>query len=99
MVAQYLVLHKCRGEPTFDVAQKLQIGNEEGWIIPSSGWRCYPWQAWPFSDLAYVNNDLTELGDMPANAIDMYAHEETAINSTFSASSILKHILKPLRRI
>lgn len=39
----YLILHKVRGEPAFDVAEKLMIGGEEGWIIPTSGHRAYPY--------------------------------------------------------
>lgn len=39
----YLIAHKVRGEAAFDVAQKLQIGDEEGWIIPTSGHRAYPY--------------------------------------------------------
>ena len=38
----YLILHKVRGEPAFDIAQKMMIGEEEGWIIPTSGHRAYP---------------------------------------------------------
>lgn len=43
----YLVLHKVRGKPAFDIAIKLKIGDEDGWIIPTSGWRCYPYWAEP----------------------------------------------------
>jgi hypothetical protein len=43
----YLILHKVRGEPAFDIADKLQIGDEEGWIIPTSGHRAYPLWAIP----------------------------------------------------
>lgn len=39
----YLILHKVRGEPAFDIAQKIMIGEEEGWIIPTSGHRAYPY--------------------------------------------------------
>jgi hypothetical protein len=42
MTELYLILHKVRGEPAFDVAQKIMIGEEEGWIIPTSGHRAYP---------------------------------------------------------
>lgn len=38
----YLIFHKVRGEPTFDVAHQLLIGSEVGWIIPTSGHRAYP---------------------------------------------------------
>lgn len=38
----YLIAHLVRGKPAFDVAIKIQIGQEEGWIIPTSGHRAYP---------------------------------------------------------
>jgi hypothetical protein len=44
-VTLYLIAHKVRGAAAFDVAEKLQIGQEEGWIITTSGHRAYPyWQ-------------------------------------------------------
>jgi hypothetical protein len=52
-MTQYLILHKVRGEPAFDIAEKLQIGDEEGWIIPTSGHRAYP--AW-FEELGKMIN-------------------------------------------
>lgn len=39
----FLIAHKVRGEPAFDVATRVQIGEEEGWIIPTSGHRAYPY--------------------------------------------------------
>lgn len=45
MTEQYLILHKVRGEPSFDCATKLQIGDEEGWIT-NSGHRAYPYEIW-----------------------------------------------------
>ncbi|MDE2106693.1 MAG: hypothetical protein KGL39_56280 [Patescibacteria group bacterium] len=32
-----------RGEPAFDIATQIEIGNETGWIIPTSGHRAYPY--------------------------------------------------------
>lgn len=43
MSEPYLIAHVVRGEPAFDIAIKLQIANEEGWIIPTSGHRAYPY--------------------------------------------------------
>ena len=43
----YLIAHLVRGEPAFDIAHRLQIGDEEGWIIPTSGHRAYPYWAEP----------------------------------------------------
>lgn len=60
----YLILHKVRGEPAFDIAQKLQIGAEdetkagwieEMWIIPTSGHRAYPYWHSPLTDLRAYN--------------------------------------------
>src|SRR5215471_13238896 len=47
----YLILHKVRGEPAFDVAEN--IGDETGdmWIIPTSGHRAYPHSIWLLTDL------------------------------------------------
>lgn len=55
----YLVAHKVRGEPAFDIALKLEMGEdgEPWWIIPTSGHRAYPywhtlltkWDFWEYS--------------------------------------------------
>jgi hypothetical protein len=55
MSEPYLIAHFVRGEPAFDIAIKLQIGDEEGWIIPTSGHRAYP------SD--YIRLDRLMTGD------------------------------------
>jgi len=51
----YLIAHKVRGRLAFDVATKVQIGEEFAWIIPTSGWRAYPvaqmW--WKLSELSW----------------------------------------------
>jgi hypothetical protein len=39
----YLIAHKVRDEPAFDIAIQIEIGEEDGWIIPTSGHRAYPW--------------------------------------------------------
>jgi hypothetical protein len=40
---QYLILHKVRGEPAFDIAEKAMFGDEEGWILCTCGHRAYPY--------------------------------------------------------
>lgn len=42
MTEPYLILHKVRGEPAFDIAERWTFDGEEGWIIPTSGHRAYP---------------------------------------------------------
>lgn len=42
-----MTLHLCailaHDQPTFVVAEPIDIGGEEGWITPMGGWRVYPW--------------------------------------------------------
>lgn len=47
----FLIAHKVRGEAAFDIAIRLQIGEELGWIIPTSGHRAYPYWSHPLDDL------------------------------------------------
>jgi len=69
----YLILHKVRGEPAFDIAQKIEIGEEEGWIIPTSGHRAYPYQYWQL--LGDYEDGLVQpekCSDMPPDLPDHY---------------------------
>lgn len=59
MSEPYLILHKVRGEPAFDIAHKLIFGEEEGWIVGTSGHRAYPWFSQPLGEI--VQNDLMDL--------------------------------------
>lgn len=61
----YLIAHKVRGEPAFDVAIRMECpecpeGTDQGfcaecdgtgywWIIPTSGHRAYPWWDLPIN--------------------------------------------------
>jgi hypothetical protein len=65
----HLILHKVRGQPAFDVAERCgmckepcqpQCGlwpkcqDEEWWIIPTSGHKAYPVQTWPIDSVEYL---------------------------------------------
>ncbi len=43
MSEPYLIAHVVRGSPAFDIAEQIEIGDELGWIIPTSGHRAYPY--------------------------------------------------------
>lgn len=47
----FLILHKVRGAPAFDIAHQLEIGDEIGWIIPTSGHRAYPLTMWDIDEV------------------------------------------------
>lgn len=77
----YLILHKVRGEPAFDIAHKVQIGDEEGWIIPTSGHRAYPSWYYPmdrldcadYSDYYEHNPPMSVCGRIPDVWPDHYS--------------------------
>lgn len=70
----YLIAHKVRGEPAFDVAQRIQIGEELAWIIPTSGWRAYPY--WHVN-LDYLMDSGSWPGSMPEGLRDHFASEHS----------------------
>jgi hypothetical protein len=66
----YLIAHKVRGELAFDVAIKLQIGEEEGWIIPTSGHRAYPY--WDCHLVTLLEEGHRWPDEMPPDLPDHY---------------------------
>jgi len=46
-MTQYLILHKVRGEPSFDCAVEIE---PDMWIT-NSGYRAYPYKKWSLDDL------------------------------------------------
>ena len=58
----YLILHRVRGEPAFDIASRLDIGSAGGWIVPTSGHRAYPYRWWPLEDLMDTS-DINNYGN------------------------------------
>lgn len=102
----FLVLHKVRGEPAFDIATKLMIGDEEGWIIPTSGHRAYPYWQISFQDMnemecARDGGMFDRLPPMPPNWPDHYATKSSPPPSlsSFITAIIDKVIPKIDRRI
>lgn len=49
----YLIAHKVRGEPAFDIATREEVEGEEHWIIPTSGHRAYPYWWIEFDELRF----------------------------------------------
>lgn len=86
----YLIAHKVRGEPAFDVAIKLQIGSEEGWIIPTSGHRAYPFWQTQIDDLLFE-----DMPEMPPDLPDHY-HAERNPNYDPEAAPIGQGKIKDL---
>lgn len=59
MIDLFLIAHKVRGEPAFDIAMRcddMGTPNDPGpwWIIPTSGHRAYPFWTKPWG---YISGD------------------------------------------
>ena len=103
----YLILHKVRGQPAFDIAERLDLDGERIWIIPTSGHRAYPVHYWNLDDL-YDGSDMDMkqpikyLDDDPAvilgDARDHYAKpaDIVAVNLAKVEPADLHEILKDL---
>ena len=104
----YLIAHRVRGERAFDVAIQLQIGDELGWIIPTSGHRAYPYWSIGLDDLGYCGDvevfgdgsyncprPITDLvGPVPDDLRDHYQVSEKRVDAMtdVEAARILKEI-------
>jgi len=88
----YLILHKVRGEPAFDIAQRIQIGDEEGWIIPTSGHRAYPYQTWEWHRVWVDREFVPALIDVPADWPDHYTVNKAPKAILTNVSSLLASI-------
>ena len=62
MSEPYLILHKVRGAPAFDIAERHDMETNEIWIIPTSGHRAYPSWTKPLSELGIVSLPDTNIG-------------------------------------
>ena len=71
----YLIAHVVRSQPAFDIAEQIQIGDEQGWIIPTSGHRAYPYWVASFSEvmLGGMQRIETLSGSPPADHPDHYS--------------------------
>lgn len=66
----YLIAHKVRGQPAFDIAIQMEVEGEDEpwWILPSTGHRAYPYWSYKLQDLFTYSN----VGLPPADWPDFY---------------------------
>lgn len=110
----FLILHKVRGMPAFDIAHKLMIGDEEAWIIPTSGHRAYP--CWNLNLKEVYLQDIHGAynmlgwgvvpgygpGDIPSDLPDHYACNDRPIRSEPASDfvrNLVNRMLPKMRRI
>lgn len=66
MAELFLIAHKVRGEPAFDIADRaddMGTASDPGpwWIIPTSGHRAYPYWYQHLNQLGAVKDDVPDL--------------------------------------
>ena len=87
----YLIAHKVRGEPAFDIAMRCDdMGSENDpgpwWIIPTSGHR-----AWPFwwEELSSLIPQIWDNPDHPCKFIPSEWRDHYHVNSPSTRKSAL----------
>jgi hypothetical protein len=71
----YLIAHKVRGQPAFDIAEQMEVEGETFWMIPTSGHRAYPYFMERLDllidwEMARIHGRV--VGEMPPDLIDHY---------------------------
>jgi hypothetical protein len=97
---QFLILHKVRGEPAFDIAEPVKIGDEEGWVLCTCGHRAYPYLTWRLDQL-YTNGDRpVDFGDhdtVPSDWPDHYSPKPEA-KLKLNVLEVVSRMLPKLKR-
>jgi hypothetical protein len=89
----HLVLHKVRGEPAFDIAEQMEVGDEVWWIIPTSGHRAYPYKTWP------IDYNRYQLEGIPPEWPDHYAAPDgNIIEPKINIGSLLSKLVPKIKR-
>ncbi|SRR6266568_4352464 len=114
MTDLFLIAHKVRGEPAFDVAEKMECSLCHGlgcfecdstghwWIIPTSGHRAYPFDSYSFSTIEGLGLGFDEVigAAMPLNLPDHYAHSTAQHENRLAAllATLPPAPVKPFKR-
>ena len=98
----YLIAHKVRGAPAFDIAERmpeLDEGDELGWIIPTSGHRAHPYWDMKMPYVEWQGELRLALGQtiwtvppMPASLPDHYPTAAEPRNSPAAGHGLLARL-------
>lgn len=96
----YLILHKVRGEPAFDIAVLCEdmgspLDPGPWWIIPTSGHRAKPFRQWPLEEALMIDH-RTIPDDWPDHFEYEYNNDKITGPISPDLSSIAAALLKPI---
>ena len=89
----HLILHKVRGQSAFDIAEQIQIGDEDGWIIPTSGHRAYPYRTIPLNSI--IADDLFDM-TIPDDWPDHYHIHKAPIEQKIDTGKLFGAIMNTI---
>ena len=98
MTELYLIAHKVRGEPAFDIATCEEVEGEDMWIIPTSGHRAHPyWHQGLDPLLGYAQYGMSKdytfvIPPMPASLPDHYPTAAEPRNSPAAGHGLLARL-------
>jgi len=96
-MTQYLILHKVRGQPSFDCAEEIE---PDMWIT-NSGYRAYPYLKWALTELegdvgqGYFASVSTEI---PTDWPDHFEVRGERVERKIDMGDLLARMLPPIRR-
>ena len=85
----YLIAHKVRGAPAFDIAIQMEVEDEVWWIIPTSGHRAYPYYHVELDLLGEEYNHAIRPGEMPSDLPDHYTVTASKAETKSGGQSLL----------
>jgi len=95
-MTQYLILHKVRGQPSFDCATQMEVDGEIWWIT-NSGHRAYPIQNWSFDDPERTEWTGDTL-DVPHDWPDHFEVRGEKVQPKIDIGAMLSKLIPPIRR-
>lgn len=88
----FLIAHKVRNAPAFDIAIQMEMEDEIWWIIPTSGHRAYPYWSCAVDELDFLNGKHPDeyLGVMPTDWPDHYTSRTPAESKSIGGDLLAK---------
>ncbi len=90
MTELFLIAHKVRGQPAFDIATCEAVNGEEHWIIPTSGHRAYPYWSVMLPELL-SEAEAHVVPAMPPDLPDHYT-VKAAPKPSFNPEAVLRSL-------
>jgi hypothetical protein len=96
-MTQYLILHKVRGEPSFDCAEQMEVDGETWWVT-NSGYRAYPFLKWSLMDIPEVQTVELLANGLPDDWPDHFEVSGEIVRPKIDVSALLRKFAPKVHR-